>query len=128
MKKMIIFDPAMCCSTGICGPGVDPELLRVSTVLSNLKQNGITVERYNLSHNPEAFIHNQTINHLLNQYGVSILPVTLIGDEVIKTGGYLSNEEFSHYLGVSQSNLSPVVKKATVQKASKGCNCKGGCC
>lgn len=58
MKKMIIFDPAMCCSTGVCGPGVDPELLRVSTVLSNLKKNGIQVERYNLSHNPEAFVHN----------------------------------------------------------------------
>lgn len=36
MKKMIIFEPAMCCSTGVCGPGVDPELLRVSTVINNL--------------------------------------------------------------------------------------------
>ena len=23
MKKMVIYDPAMCCSTGVCGPSVD---------------------------------------------------------------------------------------------------------
>ncbi len=46
MKKMIIFDPAMCCSTGVCGPGVDPELLRVSTVINNLSNRGVIVERY----------------------------------------------------------------------------------
>ena len=32
MSKLEIFDPAMCCSTGVCGPSVDPELLRVSTI------------------------------------------------------------------------------------------------
>lgn len=128
MKKMIIFDPAMCCSTGVCGPGVDPELLRVSTVLNNLKQNGIHVERYNLSHNPEAFVHNQTINQLLNQEGVSILPVTVMDGHIIKTGSYLSNQEFCQYLGIPEGYLATPVKKATVQKASKGCNCKGGCC
>lgn len=128
MKKIIIFDPAMCCSTGVCGPGVDPELLRVSTVLSNLKKNGIHVERYNLSHNPEAFVHNQTINQLLNQEGVNILPATVLDGQIIKTGSYLSNQEFCQYLGIPEDYLATPVKKATVQKASKGCGCKGGCC
>ena len=127
MKKMIIFDPAMCCSTGVCGPGVDPELLRVSTVLSNLKKNGIHVERYNLSHNPEAFLHNQTINQLLNQEGVSILPATVMDGQIIKTGSYLSNQEFCQYLGIPESYLATPVKKATVAKSSKGYGCKGGC-
>jgi hypothetical protein len=26
MAKMQVFDPAMCCSTGVCGPSVDPTL------------------------------------------------------------------------------------------------------
>lgn len=38
MKTMQIFEPAMCCSTGLCGVGVDPELLRISTVLDTLKK------------------------------------------------------------------------------------------
>ena len=55
MGKMEIYDPAMCCSTGVCGPSVNPELIRVASVIENLKKNGITVNRYNLSSNPQAF-------------------------------------------------------------------------
>lgn len=63
---MIIFDPAMCCSTGVCGPSVDKELLRVSTVLNTLKNKGILVERYNLTNNPQIFIENKVIKEVKN--------------------------------------------------------------
>jgi hypothetical protein len=62
MVKMIIFDPAMCCSTGLCGPVIDLELLRISTVISNLEKNGVKVERYNLNSNPQVFVDNIVIN------------------------------------------------------------------
>ncbi len=29
MSVIEIFDPAMCCSTGVCGPSIDTELMRV---------------------------------------------------------------------------------------------------
>lgn len=45
MNKMKIFEPAMCCPTGLCGVGVDPELLRISTVLDTLKKHGANVFR-----------------------------------------------------------------------------------
>lgn len=85
MKKMIIFDPAMCCSTGICGPVVNPELLRVATVINKLKNKDIIVERYNLTTDPQAFVDNNIINQLLNSDGVEILPVTIVDGEVVKT-------------------------------------------
>ena len=62
MKKMIIFDPAMCCSTGVCGPSVNPELLRISTLINNLNSKGILVERYNLTSNPQIFVDNKFKN------------------------------------------------------------------
>ena len=34
-KKIEIFDPAMCCSTGICGPSVNENLLRVATLINS---------------------------------------------------------------------------------------------
>ena len=43
MSKMVIYDPAMCCSTGLCGVSIDPELLRIATVINKLKENGITL-------------------------------------------------------------------------------------
>ena len=54
MKKMVIYDPAMCCPTGVCGPSVDKNLLRVATLLNRLEKRGIKVERHNLSDNPQA--------------------------------------------------------------------------
>lgn len=123
MKKMIIFDPAMCCSTGVCGPSVNPELLRVSTVLNKLKNNGIVVERHNLSNNPQAFVDNEQVNQLLNGKGVEILPIIMVDDEIVKVKGYPSNEEFCKWLDIPEDYL-----KTTIKLKAKGCGCKGGCC
>ena len=60
MKHMEIFEQAMCCPTGLCGPSIDPELLRVSTVLDTLKQHGIDVGRYNLTSAPLKFVQTKT--------------------------------------------------------------------
>lgn len=123
MKKMIIYDPAMCCSTGVCGPGVNPELLRVSTVLNNLKNNSVLVERYNLNSNPQAFVDNEVINELLNTQGVDVLPIIMVEGEVVKVQGYPTNEEFCRLLEIPESFIG---KRATVK--SKECCCKDGCC
>lgn len=127
MKKMIIFDPAMCCSTGVCGPSVDPELLRVSTVLNKLKNNGIVVDRYNLTSSPQAFVDNSAINALLNSEGVDILPVTILDNEIVKTKEYPSNNEFCEMLELPLDTLKSTIKVKAKPKV-KDCGCKGGCC
>lgn len=47
MKKMKIFEPAMCGPTGLCGMGVDPELLRISTVLDICPVNTMRIRGLN---------------------------------------------------------------------------------
>lgn len=64
MKKMFIYEPAMFCSTGLCGVSVDPELLRLSTVISSLQKNGVEITRYNLTSAPMAFVNNKEVNRL----------------------------------------------------------------
>jgi hypothetical protein len=123
MKKMIIFDPAMCCSTGVCGPSVDKNLLRVSTVINNLKKKGILVERHNLTSNPQIFVDNKVINTMLLKDGVEVLPVTMVDGEVVKTKDYPTNEEFLNLLDLPSDFL-----KITIKKPSKGCGCGDGCC
>ena len=123
MKKMIIFDPAMCCATGVCGPSVDPELLRVATVINNLKNKGIIVERYNLTNNPQAFVDNNVVNQLLNRDGVEVLPITILEGEVVKTKTYPTNTEFCSMLEIPEDYL-----KAKLKIKSKGCGCNDGCC
>ena len=121
MKKMIIFDPAMCCSTGVCGPSIDPELLRVSTVINTLQKKGILVERYNLTSNPQIFVDNKTINEILNKEGTEILPVTMVEGAIVKTKAYPTNKEFCELLGISEDYL-----KTGLKIKSKGCDCGGG--
>lgn len=124
MKKMIIFDPAMCCSTGVCGPSVNKELLRIATVINNLKRKGIIIERYNLTGNPQIFVDNKVINEILNKNGVEVLPVTMVDGVVVKTKAYPTNEEIQNLLEIPEEYV-----KITIKKPSRGCGCHGdGCC
>jgi hypothetical protein len=124
MKNMIIFDPAMCCSTGVCGPSVDSELLRVSSVINNFKNRGVQIERYNLSSNPQVFVMNQEINQLLNQHGIDLLPITMVDGQIVKTKTYPTNEEFCSLLDLPINYL----EKPKFNMRMKDCGCNDGCC
>lgn len=73
MRKMEIFDPAMCCATGVCGPSIDPELMRIATVINSLKEKGIIIKRHGLANEPQDFITNKVISDLLQKEGVEVL-------------------------------------------------------
>ncbi|MCE5285081.1 MAG: arsenite efflux transporter metallochaperone ArsD [Pelosinus sp.] len=119
MKTIVMYDPAMCCSTGVCGASVDKELLRVATVIETLNRKGAGITRYNLASQPNAFVENQLINDYLKQYGPEILPITLVDGEPAKTKTYPSNEEFTEWTGI----------KVAFKLKKKGCCCSdGGCC
>lgn len=121
MKKIEIYDPAMCCQTGVCGPSVDPELMRIATVINNLKNTGIIIKRHGLSSEPQDFITNKVISDLLHKEGADVLPVTLVDGEIAKTKGYPTNEELSNWLNIE------LKAKVTIKKGSCGCGSKGCC-
>jgi len=121
MKKIEIFDPAMCCSTGVCGPSIDPELMRVATVISNLKEKGITISRHGLASEPQDFINNKVISDILQKEGADVLPVTLVDGVITKTKEYPTNEELSNWLNIELKTNTP--------KRKGGCCCgPKGCC
>ncbi len=122
MKKMQIFEPAMCCSTGLCGAGIDSELLRISAALSTLKTNGIEVDRFNLSSSPQEFIDNKIVNDFINNTGVDNLPIILLNDEIIVGGRYPSNDELVKFLEIKDNLFQEEEKEST------NCCCSGGNC
>lgn len=119
MKKIEIFDPAMCCTTGVCGPSIDPELMRVATVINSLKEKGIVINRHGLSSEPQDFITNKVISNILQKEGADILPVTLMDGEVAKTKEYPTNDELSKWLNIEIN---------TKQSKSSSCCGSKGCC
>lgn len=131
MKKMSIYEPAMCCPTGLCGVSVDPELLRISTVLSSLARKGIVVERFNLTDAPQEFVSNGEVNKVLMDSGVERLPLTVVDGQIIKMSKYPTNDELADLLGVPKSYLNEqpkTVKELTLLPSSSESSSDEGCC
>ncbi|WP_035179960.1 arsenite efflux transporter metallochaperone ArsD [Alkalihalobacterium bogoriense] len=101
--KIEIFDPAMCCDTGVCGPNVDPELTRVATAIYMLQQQGISIVRYNLTSEPQAYVDQKEVTQLLEEKGTDSLPIVIVNDKVEKIGEYPTNEELAKWTGLDIS-------------------------
>lgn len=97
--KIRVFDPAMCCSTGVCGPSVDPELARFAADVDWLQKQGVGIERYNLSSEPAAFAASATVREALGR-GNEVLPLILVDDRIAVEGAYPSRETLAALAGV----------------------------
>ena len=98
-----LFDPAMCCSTGVCGPDPDPGLAQIAADLEWLRAQGVTVARYNLSQEPAAFARNAVVRTRLQMGGIAALPMVLVDGELAFTGSYPSRTELAARAGLATS-------------------------
>jgi Arsenical resistance operon protein ArsD len=121
MSKMEIFDPAMCCSTGVCGPSVDPELTRIASAVYSLEQQGHDVARYQLTNEPGKFAGNPVISQILKEKGPDSLPLVLLDGKVVKTGIYPTNEEMAEWFKLLPEELTkkPKVRLSLDLKSRK---------
>ena len=78
MKTIEIFDPAMCCPTGLCGPNINPDLMRVAASVEYIKRQGITIIRHNLRDEPQVYVDNRVVSEYLAKEGADGLPITLV--------------------------------------------------
>jgi hypothetical protein len=106
----------MCCSTGVCGPSVDPELARFSADLDWLKKQGIQVERYNLSQQPGEFASRAVVKDALTVRGNDCLPLVVVDDRIAIEGAYPSRETLAALAGV-------VVRKSQMPAAPTSSCC-----
>jgi hypothetical protein len=120
MSHVLVFDPAMCCSTGICGPSVDPRLARFAADLDWLKSQGATVERFNLSQQPAAFAQDEAVKEALETKGESGLPLVKVNGEVKSSGTYPTRDELAAWAGLSGSAVSSGCEASPAKKS--------GCC
>jgi len=92
MLKLEVFDPAMCCATGICGNSVDPRLVSFASDLEWLKKQGIDVVRHGLSFEPAEFVKNEAVKNTLQNDGNDCLPIIVVNNEIVSKAGYPSRE------------------------------------
>ncbi len=123
-----VFDPAMCCSTGVCGPSVDPELARFAADVEWLQKQGVAVERFNLSQQPGAFASTPAVKEALAR-GTEVLPLVLVGDRIAVEGAYPSRETLAALAGVVVKKLAVAPAESTACCGpSTGAKSKTSCC
>ncbi|NMG28960.1 arsenite efflux transporter metallochaperone ArsD [Aromatoleum evansii] len=119
MKSIQIFDPALCCSTGVCGVDVDQQLVSFAADVEWAKQQGIALERFNLAQQPLAFAQNAVVKGFLERSGAESLPLILIDGEFALAGRYPTRDELARWAGVQAEPAG---------KAAGGCCSGGRCC
>jgi Arsenical resistance operon protein ArsD len=118
MKSIQVFDPALCCSTGVCGVDVDQALVSFSADVEWARQHGARIERFNLAQQPMAFAQNPTVKGFLERSGQDALPLILVDGEVAIAGRYPQRAELARWTGLLM--VAPA-------KAESGC-CSGNRC
>ncbi len=91
--KVEIFDPPLCCPTGLCGPTIDPVLLDVNEMVLKLQAQGVKVVRYLMTAQPQAFLNNAEVYRLVRERQLAALPITVVNGRVIKVGAYPTQAE-----------------------------------
>lgn len=120
MKQIQIFDPALCCSTGVCGTQIDQALVNFSADVDWLKHSGGQIERFNLAQQPMDFVQNAIAKAFLERSGAEGLPLILVDGEIAMAGRYPNRTELARFAGIS-SELSDIPASEV-----KAC-CAGSC-
>jgi hypothetical protein len=108
MASIQIFDPALCCSTGVCGVEVDQQLVGFSADADWAKQNGANLERFNLAQQPMAFADNAVVKAFLERSGADALPLVLVDGEVALAGRYPNRDELARWAAIAETTEKPV--------------------
>jgi hypothetical protein len=120
MAKLSVYDPPMCCSTGVCGPDGDDRLAQFASALDWARKSGADVERYDLGHQPGAFATNALVKGLLEKDGMGCLPLVLVDGQVLARGEYPSREAIGARLGLE-------IRLGAVAAATSGATASGCC-
>ncbi len=127
MNRIEVYDPAMCCSTGVCGPDVDPVLVRFAADLKWLQEQGVQVQRFGLSQNPAAFVENELVKRALTEKGEAALPMVVSGERVLASGRYPERDELAGWAGLAAeppSIYSAAVNELVALGAAIAANCE----
>lgn len=116
-KTIEVFDPAMCCSTGVCGPSVDPELARFEADLRWLAAQGVSVTRYNLAQEPGEFAGRPVVAAMLASGGEDVLPIVLVDGKLRFSGTWPARADLAAPLGIEV----PVVGADLLAPAENAC-------
>jgi hypothetical protein len=121
MSKIEVFEPALCCATGVCGEDVDQQLVTFSADMDFIGSQGGDIARYNLASEPQAFADNDAAKAFLHLSGSAGLPLVLVDGVTAMTGRYPDRAQLATWAGLDM----PAGAKLGITEATAS---SGGCC
>lgn len=115
MTSIEVYDPPMCCSTGVCGPEPDEQLTRFSADLDWLKHQGVEVRRYNLAQEPAAFTANPQVKQIVDVTGGDGLPVVVVDGRVVSQQEYPTRQRLAELTGLDERAATDHEQPATAE-------------
>jgi len=132
MVTIEVFDPPMCCSTGVCGPQPDDRLAQFAADLDWLKRQGAQVQRFNLSQEPAAFINQPEVARIVRETDGEGLPVVIVAGKLVSQGVYPSRQELAQWSGLSATGSPELAAQPAMQRPQAPSlsvvQSAGGCC
>ena len=83
-----IFDPPLCCPTGLCGPVLDTTLVDLGEALLAVESGGHSVVRRQMASEPREFMRNPEVYALIKARNLEVLPITVVRGRIVKTDAY----------------------------------------
>ena len=128
--RLQVYDPPMCCPSGVCGPSVNPALPQFAADVEWLKQQGVEVERYSLSSQPAAFVQNQIVKDALENDGNNCLPLIVVNGLIVSKGTYPKRNDLMKLSGIDseKANVEATpIGTSAVEPGSGAPACGPGC-
>ena len=100
MARIAVYEPAGCCSTGVCDPSTSDAMAQFASAMEGLNKQGVDVERFELSSRPDAFASNETVKAALESDGVECLPLIMVDGEIVSKGMYLDKDALGAKVGI----------------------------
>jgi AhpD family alkylhydroperoxidase len=122
-----VFDPSMCCSTGVCGPSVDPLLPRFAADLNWLAEHGAQVIRHNLAQEPAAFASDSAVQAALTERGTDCLPLILVDGRIVSQGTYPTRAELASWTGLDGQPAPTLYSESVAELVAIGAAIAANC-
>lgn len=129
MAVIRIYEPALCCDTGVCGVDVDQSLVEVTAMVRSLRDLGADIQRHNLATDPMAFATDATVQAFMHLVGSAGLPLTVVDGVTVATGSYPAREQLLAFAGLTPAPTAPAEHRDLGLTAAQPAEAsESGCC
>lgn len=129
MPVIDVYEPALCCDTGVCGPDLDQALVTFSADVDHMRGLGAEISRHNLANDPTAFAENDDVRAFLEVVGSAGLPLTMVDGITVGTGSYPTRDQLLRYARLARTTVGPAAVTELGLTEIPGSSCgSSGCC